>query len=178
MIQNLIFIGMPGAGKSTLGKLLAQKLARPFCDTDALLEAAYHTSLQQMLDAIGYLQMREREAHTICAHHFPVGSVIATGGSVVYRDDAMQHLKRNGICIYLSAQLTTLQQRVQNLSTRGFNCAPGMDFEAVYRERAPLYQRYADVTIAVDGRDTDRSLAELDVALMGYLRAGASFEGD
>lgn len=170
MTQNLVLIGMPGAGKSTLGKLLAEKFSRPFCDTDALLINSLHKTLQALLDDLGYLRMRELEAQTICAHTFPVGAVIATGGSVVYRDDAMQHLKGNGICIYLYAQQTTLSQRINNLDTRGFNCAPGMDFEAVYKEREPLYRRYADITVDVEHASPEQTLAELEIALMGYLR--------
>ena len=170
MTQNLVLIGMPGAGKSTLGHLLAEKFSRPFCDTDTLLVNSFSKSLQQMLDELGYLRMRELEAQVICAHTFAAGAVIATGGSVVYRNDAMQHLKRNGICIYLSAQQTTLSSRINNLDTRGFNCAPGMDFAAVYQEREPLYRHYADVTVAVDHALPSQTLAELEVALMGYLR--------
>lgn len=169
MKPNLIFIGMPGAGKSTLAKMLADQLGRPFLDTDANIEKRYGKPLQALLDEHGYLKMRELEADTITALQPAPNTLVATGGSVVYSDDAMQHLKRNGIAIYLSAQPETLRARINNLDDRGFNCPPGKNFEEVYQERLPLYRRYADVTVQVDGQSVEQLLPQLAVALMGYL---------
>lgn len=169
MKPNLIFIGMPGAGKSTLARMLAEQLGRPFLDTDVSIEQGYGKSLQALLDEHGYLKMRELEAETIIALSPAPNTLVATGGSVVYSDDAMQHLKRNGIAIYLSAQPETLRSRITNLHDRGFNSPPDKSFEEVYQERLPLYRRYADVTVQVDGLSARQLLPQLKVALMGYL---------
>lgn len=161
MKKSIVLIGMPGAGKTTLGRMLAQRLDCPFVDTDQLLEQTHQRTLQQLLDEHGYLAMRELEAQTIIAATMPASAVIATGGSVVYRDDAMQHLLANGIAIYLAAQLATVVTRVKNFAQRGFNAAPGMSLAEVYRERLPLYQSYAQITIAVDGLTPEHGLEYL-----------------
>lgn len=169
MKKDLIFLGMPGAGKSTLAKRLAEELGRPFVDTDTLIERAHHKSLQQLLDELGYLRMRDLEAQVLSRARLPAEAIVATGGSAVYSNDAMQHLQRNGIGIYLYAQLATLNERVHNLVSRGFNCAPDMSFAEVYHEREPLYRQYADIIVQVDGQTVVQTQAQLKVALLGYI---------
>lgn len=161
-MDSLVLIGMPGAGKSTLGRALADLRGRPFVDTDHLIERDRGRTLQSLLDELGYQVMRDLEAGVIVRASLPEEAVVATGGSVVYRNCAMQRLKREGLCVYLAISLETVKARVSNLLTRGFSRAPEQSLEDVYRERQLLYQRYADYTIQCDGRSERSVLAELD----------------
>ncbi len=143
---NLILIGMPGAGKSTVGRLLARQIALDFLDTDLLLEARVGCSLQQIVEARGNAGMRAAEERLIlslnCRH-----TVIATGGSAVYSPAAMAHLKSLGRIIFLHLPLEALQPRLNDLATRGLVRRPGQSLADLYAERLPLYRRYADITL-------------------------------
>lgn len=149
--RGLVLIGMPGAGKSTVGQLLAARWSVPFVDTDQLLEAHSGESLQSQLDRIGYAAMRKVEEDFVATCALPPQAVVSTGGSVVYGPRAMQHLRSYGICVYLQISLATVTQRVDNWDSRGFSCAPGQTLAEVYQERLPLYHRYADLTLPCDG---------------------------
>lgn len=167
----LVLIGMPGSGKTSLAKRLAADARLEVLDTDVVIEQTMGQSLQELLDELGYLRMRQLENDVICGLGIPTTqTVVATGGSVVYGSAAMQHLKQWGPCIYLHVSLDTVRQRVGNLAGRGFNCAPGQDLESVYVERLPLYQRYADTTIKCDGQSIDQTLA-----LLGAVARKAGF---
>ncbi len=148
--RGLVLIGMPGAGKSTIGHLLAARWSAPFIDTDQLLEAHSGESLQSQLDRIGYVAMREVEEELVATCVLPPRAVVSTGGSVVYGPRAMQRLRGYGICVYLQISLETVALRVKNWGSRGFSCAPGQTLAEVYQERLPLYQRYADLTLPCD----------------------------
>jgi len=148
--SNLVLIGMPGSGKSTVGVLLAKRTARDFVDTDLLIQSAEGRALQDILDHDGYLRLREIEARVLqgldlCNH------VISTGGSAVYSAAAMAHLRRDGTTIYLEASPATLRQRITDYETRGIARRPGQDFDDLFAERTQLYRQYADLTINGDG---------------------------
>jgi shikimate kinase len=144
--DNLILIGMPGAGKSTVGALLAQQLRRPFVDTDVLIENAESASLQRIVDTRGQLTLRALEEKIICGLMLR-GHVIATGGSVVYSAAAMAYLQQLGKLIYLQLDLPTLEQRVANFLQRGLARRADQSLADLYKERVPLYERYADIVI-------------------------------
>lgn len=141
---NIILIGMPGAGKSTLGITLAKKLSLDFVDTDDLIESEQGRSLQTILDSEGYLALRAME-ETVLLKLAVSHTLIATGGSVIYSDTAMQHLKASGIVVFLDVTLETLQRRINNESSRGIARPAGQSFADVYAERHPAYLRYADI---------------------------------
>ncbi len=148
--QNVVLIGMPGVGKSTVGVLLAKATSRPFLDTDVYIQAKERRRLQSIIDAEGieaFCALEERYVLMLACR----GSVIATGGSVVYGGAAMRHLKSSGVVVHLDLALPDLERRVLNLDTRGVVMAIGQTLQTLFEERQPLYQRYADVTVDCAG---------------------------
>lgn len=144
--SNIILIGMPGSGKSTVGVILAKMLAKSFLDTDILIQNQENSTLQNIVDRAGHMVLREIEERVLlgisCRDH-----IIATGGSAAYSETAMNHLRQHGIIIYLHADLQTLQQRVQNYKTRGLAKRPDQSFHDLFHERLSLYEQYADFVI-------------------------------
>lgn len=146
IFSNIVLIGMPGAGKSTIGVLLAKQTALGFVDTDLLIQSAAGRSLQAIVDREGYLALRQLEEQVLLG--LSVNKhVIATGGSAVYSERAMAHLKTNGLVIYLDVDLATLSARIDNLGTRGLAKRLDQTLADLLHERTALYQRYADLTI-------------------------------
>lgn len=147
-------IGMPGSGKSTVGVILAKMLTRPYLDSDILIQLKEKRSLQDIVDEDGYLVLRDIEEQVLldinCENH-----IVATGGSAAYSDLAMQHLRNNGIVIFLDASLDTLRSRIHNYETRGLAKRADQSFEDLFRERFELYTRYADIVIDSNDRTQD-----------------------
>ncbi|MBN1557189.1 MAG: shikimate kinase [Lentisphaerae bacterium] len=137
---------MPGAGKSTVGVILAKQTGRSFLDTDVLIQAAQGRTLQDIVDADGYAALRTIEAGTLAGLDVR-DHVIATGGSAVYSAAAMERLQADGTVVFLDVDRATLESRVRDFGTRGLAKPPGQSFEALFRERAPLYRRYADIVV-------------------------------
>lgn len=166
--QNLVLIGMPASGKSTLGRLLAQKLELHFLDTDDVLQTQLGTSLQETIDREGissFLKKEELAVLSICAER----AVIATGGSVIYSQKAMTHLKSLGLCIFLSVPFPSIEARLQNLSSRGVAIPEGKTLLELFEERTPLYIRHADLIFREDDLEGDRSIAEHTDLLIALL---------
>lgn len=143
---NIILIGMAAAGKSTIGRRLAARLDRPFVDTDQLMEAWWGAPLQQIRDSLGLAAFMQAEADQILRTQLK-HCVIATGGSVVYSEQAMAHLASLGRIVYLSSSFPTIAQRLTNPGSRGLAMRPGQTLRELYDERAPLYARYAQLTV-------------------------------
>jgi shikimate kinase len=155
MNTNLILIGMPGAGKSTVGVVLAKRLGMGFVDTDLLIQMRCGRLLQEVIDSDGLGAFRSLEEQTL--REFDVcNAVVATGGSVVYSDEAMRHLANIGTLVFLDVPLHELELRLQNMSTRGLVIDPGATLADLYRERLPLYRTYADLTIDVAGKNLEQ----------------------
>lgn len=143
---NIVLIGMPGAGKSTVGVILAKRSARDFVDTDLVIQKTEKRSLQEILDTDGYLGLRRIEERVLLSMQL-CGHVIATGGSAVYSDAAMEHVKRMGIVVFLDADLDEIRSRVTDFDSRGIAKRADQSFEALFEERRVLYRKYADITI-------------------------------
>jgi len=143
---NIVLIGMPGSGKSTVGVILAKQLSRGFVDTDLLIQTGQGRSLQRIVDSDGFQALRDIEERILlqlsCSNQ-----VIATGGSAAYSRPAMTHLKQGGIVVFLHADLETLNRRVRDFSERGLAKCPGQTLDDLFRERSSLYTAYADITI-------------------------------
>jgi shikimate kinase len=162
---NLVLIGMPGSGKSTVGVILAKRTSRDFVDTDLVIQHEEGRSLQDILDSDGYLALREVEARVLQGLQLR-NHVISTGGSAVYSDAAMQHLRRDGICVYLDVSVDTLRARITDYETRGIAKRPDQSFADLFAERTSLYRRYADFTIAADGLSQEAVCSAITAALL------------
>jgi shikimate kinase len=162
--RNVVLIGMPGVGKSTVGVLLAKRLGYAFIDTDISIQVREGCSLQELIRTHGAEAFcRLEEEHilslAVAAH------VIAPGGSVVYRPRAMAHLKADAAAIHLDISVANLKRRLADVDARGVVIAPGQTVESLYLERLPLYLAYADVTLLTDGRTPDQVVGAVMDAL-------------
>jgi len=144
--SNLVLIGMPGSGKSTVGVILAKMTCRDFVDTDLLIQKSQNRPLQDIVDTDGYVMLRDIEEKVLLDLHVR-NHVIATGGSAVYSDQAMAHLKSDGLVIFLDVDLQALEARIADFSTRGLAKRPDQSFTELFTERSGLYATYADITI-------------------------------
>ena len=153
-MDNLILIGMPGAGKSTIGVILAKTLGMDFLDTDLAICKTTGTTLQTILDEQGQEAFLEIEKQVILSLN-PEKTVIATGGSVPLKAEAMEHLKKTGKVIYLKVELEELRQRLSNIKTRGIAFGPGENLDTLYAHRIPIYESFADLTIEADPNRND-----------------------
>lgn len=163
--RTVSLIGMPGAGKSTVGVLVAKRLGLNFVDSDLLIQVRAGLTLQQIIDAEGYLALRSLEEEILL--EMPLDDfLVATGGSVVYSERGMRRLQAAGPIVYLECALNVLAQRVAAHSERGIAAPQGHDFAAIYRERVPLYERYADVRVAGDAQSAEET-AELIARELG-----------
>lgn len=153
-MENIILIGMPGAGKSTVGVILAKTLGYDFLDSDLSICRRAGTTLQNILDHQGLNYFLDYEEETVLRIR-PERMVIATGGSVPLREKAMEHLKANGKVVYLKVPLPELKKRLSNIKTRGIAFGPGQDLESLYRDRCPIYEKWADITVSPDPNIND-----------------------
>lgn len=164
--HTITLIGMPGAGKSTVGVLLAKRVGLNFVDTDLLIQVDQGESLQTTVDKRGYQFVRELEEDILLK--MPLDAfLVATGGSAVYGEIAMRRLADAGPVIYLSAPPEVLEVRVAGHSARGIACAPGQSFTDIFAERVPLYERYADLTVATEQLSVEDIVTQA-VRQLGY----------
>lgn len=154
-MDNIVLIGMPGAGKSTVGVILAKAIGFDFIDTDILLSKQIGYTLQDFIDKFGieeFLRAEERAGLSVSCER----TVIATGGSMVMSDPAMRHLKKGARTLWLNPPFEELKKRLDNIKTRGIVMAGGQDIRDIYSQRIPLYRKYADIIISRTGsEDTD-----------------------
>ncbi len=145
--SNIVLIGMAGSGKSTVGAALARLLGLGFIDVDTLIEADQHAPLQDLLNDLGVQGFRNLEEQVILSMQYK-NHVIATGGSAIYSEAGIAHLKRSSVLVLLDVALPVLQQRVGNCSMRGLVKTEKQSFAQLFEERSPLYQKHADIVIS------------------------------
>lgn len=161
--DNIVLIGMPGAGKSTVGVVLAKKLGYAFVDADLVIQSRAGKLLHEIIEergVEGFWMLEETVGESIEARR----TVIATGGSAVYGENAMAHYRQIGTVVYLSLPLTEIRERLGDLTERGVTLKEGQDLDSLYAERQPLYERYADVTVECGGlsiREIVKKIAEI-----------------
>ena len=144
--SNIVLIGMAGAGKSCVGRLLAHKLNQPFIDTDDLIVENLGRPLQEIIDTDGPMNFCRIEEEVLLTVNVR-NHVIATGGSSIYSDSGMNHLGKEGVIILLRVNLGILQKRVGETSERGLVKRPDQSFAELFVEREPLYEKYASISI-------------------------------
>ena len=169
--MNIVLIGMPGCGKSTVGVLLAKALGMAFVDTDVVLQAREGRKLQQMIDAMGidaFLKKEEEAILSLACER----TVIATGGSVVYGKAAMKRLHEHGTVVYICLPYEEIERRLGNLATRGVTLRPGQTLRDLYDERIPLYEAEADVVFDGNSGDIEQTVAALAARLSAPDEAG------
>ena len=146
--SNIVLVGLPAAGKSTLGVLLAKRLSLDFVDTDVVIQVRQGRRLQEIIDGDGAATFRDLEEKAVLSLS-PERTVIATGGSVVYGERAMQHLRSLGRIVYLHLEQPLWEKRLSDLDTRGVVRAPGQSLASLYAQREPLYRRWAERIVEV-----------------------------
>lgn len=167
---NVILTGMPGAGKSTIGVVLAKIWGYQFIDSDLLIQAQEGKVLSQLIKEYGveeFLQIENRVNAGIRTDR----AVISTGGSICYCDEAMQHLKESGPIVYLKLDYKVIRRRVGSLTDRGVAMRNGKNLRDLYEERVPLYEKYADITVDLTGLRLQKSIRLVQQKVEEYLSA-------
>lgn len=160
MKSNIVLIGMPGAGKSTIGVVLAKIIGYHFLDSDLVIQERENRLLHEIISqegTEGFLKIENDVNASLNAER----SIIATGGSVVYGKEAMEHLKEIGEIVYLKTDYPTIKNRLGNLEKRGVALKPGQTLKDLYDERTKLYEAYADITVDEKGLGTEETIGEV-----------------
>ena len=147
---NIVLIGMPGSGKSTVGRILSKRTGMSQVDTDVLIERSENMKLQDIIDKNGLERFAQIEEAVLLELDLK-NYIVSTGGSAVYYPRAMEHLKESSTIVYLKTPLSKLLRNIRNMDSRGISVKPGQTFEDLYNERCPLYEKYADVTVSTEG---------------------------
>lgn len=162
MKNNIVLIGMPGAGKSTVGVVLAKVVGHRFVDSDLVIQETYGKLLHELITEHGLEGFLEIENQVNAGLHMEK-SIIATGGSVIYGREAMEHLKEIGLVVYLKLSLESIADRLGDLQQRGVALKDGWGLKELYEERVPLYEKYADLTIDCE----EKSIREITEEIAG-----------
>lgn len=150
MKTNIVLIGMPSCGKSTIGVVLAKALGYCFVDSDLVIQERTGKLLSDIIEEEGIevFNQIENDINASLDYH---KAIIATGGSVIYGEEAMEHLRSIGTVVYIELPFSVLQERIGDLNARGVSIKQGQSFKELYEERKPLYEKYADVIVSTEG---------------------------
>lgn len=157
MKENLIFIGMPASGKSTVGIVVAKRLGMKFIDTDLLIQEQEKKLLREIIAEVGdegFLKIENQVNRDVKAEN----AVISPGGSVIYCEEAMKHFKETGLVIFLDASYQTIKKRIKNPKKRGVVLKEGQTLRNLYDERTPYFKKYADIIVNEDGREIEETI--------------------
>lgn len=155
--MSIILIGMPGSGKSTVGVILAKSLGIDFVDTDLLIQRRENRLLQNIIDKDGIDFFLDIERDTVLDVN-EKNAVIATGGSVILREEAVTHLKKLGKVIFLDVSVNELERRLSNIKTRGVAAEKGESVKDIYDKRFSLYKKFADITVNADSLSCEQTV--------------------
>ncbi len=169
-MDNMILIGMPGSGKSTVGVVLAKALGMGFLDVDLLIQEREGPLLQQLIDRQGVERFLDLERDAILSLNCR-GTVVAPGGSCVCREEAIAHMRRLGTVVYLELPLAEVAGRIRNQSSRGIALSPGQTLADLYQYRVPLYQRCAHITVPAGGQSLAETVENVKRALAAHEKA-------
>ncbi len=159
-MSNIVLIGMPGCGKSTVGVILAKTFGIGFVDTDLIIQQREKRLLQDIIDTDGIENFLDIEAESVKTLDCD-NSVVATGGSVVFREDAVKHLKKNGKIFFLNVSLSEIKNRLDNISTRGVAAEKSQTIEDIFDERYPLYIKYADYVLDLENSNVEQTVEKI-----------------
>ncbi len=169
-MKNIVLIGMPSAGKSTVGIILAKTLGMSFVDTDIVIQENSNMLLQEIIDTQGIKSFLSIEESSILSIRCKK-SIIATGGSVIYSSKAMEYLKQEGIVIYFKIDFAEMSRRLDNISTRGIALDKNQSIFDMYNQRVPIYEKYADITVDCSQKDVEEIInSVIDEIKRGYLK--------
>ena len=164
---NLVFIGMPAVGKSTVGIVVAKQLGKKFVDSDLLIQEQEGKLLREIIAEVGEEEFLKIEGQVNCSIDVQ-NSVISPGGSVIYCKEAMEHLKKIGTIVYLKASFQTIKRRIKDPKKRGVVLREGYTLRDLYNERVILYEKYADITVCEDGCSLDETIGSVLDAVEKY----------
>ena len=149
-------IGMPGSGKSCMGRAIASKLKMKLIDSDRLIEKKMGKKLQVLIDELGVVEFRRIEEEVLLEIDSDVDAILSTGGSAIYSTKAMEYLKTKGKILYLYCSFDTIKTRLGDFSKRGVVLKPGQDLYGLYMERTPMYESFSDIKVNCDGNSYPR----------------------
>lgn len=167
-ISSIVLIGMPGAGKSTIGVLIADNLGLEFVDTDKSIELECGKPIQELLNQSGYLAARAVEEAVLLKEQAK-NKVVSTGGSAVYSAAGMAHLTANAVTVFLDVDINELTHRIEDFDTRGIMRKPDQSLTELFAERRQLYLRYADICIDCSGKGIQDCLQQVIAATRPYV---------
>lgn len=159
-MANIILVGMPSCGKSTVGVILAKTLNKDFVDTDLLIQRKKRKTLQEIINTWGNDYFHQIEEEVLLSFRED-DYVVATGGSAIYFDKAMERFKENGTIVYIRVSLETVLERLNNIKTRGVTLEKGQTLEDLYNLRVPLYEKHADVIVDGDGITVEETIEKI-----------------
>lgn len=168
MKKNIIFIGMPAVGKSTVGVVVAKLLGMKFIDTDLLIQEQEQKKLCEIIAEVGeegFLKIENQVNRDVDVEN----AVISPGGSIIYSAEAMQHFKEIGTVVYLKASYPTIRRRIRSPKKRGVVLKKGQTLKDLYNERKPYFEKYADITISEDGCKIEQTIDNVVNAMEGLL---------
>ena len=148
--KNIVFVGMPASGKSTVGVIVAKVMGMNFIDSDIVIQQRENAKLNELIEEYGIDDFLKREEQALLSINVD-NTVIATGGSAIYSDAGMKHLSNNATIIYLKVSLDNLKDRLTDLKARGVVIRPGESIEQMYATRSALYEKYADIIVEEKG---------------------------